>query len=38
MVIIYSKLGMTDMRLLWADDVPPGRVRVTIESIQVREV
>lgn len=36
--VIGDDKDIHDMRLLWADDVPPGQVRVTIESIQVREV
>ena len=36
--VIEDDKDIHDMRLRWDDDVPPGRVRVTIESIQVREV
>lgn len=41
--VITNDCEIADMRLLWADDVPPGQVRVTIETlaeagIQVKEV
>jgi len=31
--VITDDREISDMRLLWADDVEPGRVRVTIETL-----